>query len=138
MSVDEGMWLVSVIGLSNIFLRFSIGIMVTLLPVFHASRVTAVALILNGAATIYAAFYPKDPFLYQAIYCSFVALGNGWYFFFFIYISSLLVLTMELRFMILNLEKAHESQFITFSSFFPFHRLSDVTTCDCICRDNGH
>lgn len=99
------MWLVSIIGLANIFLRFIIGL-ISLHPAIVAAKFTALSLMFSGSSSIVTAFFPQHPFLYQAIYCACFALGNGRYFSFPLFP----VLSMRRdengkRFMTLNLPK---------------------------------
>lgn len=73
----EAFWLISVVGVGNIFLRCIIGITVTLFPNINSIKITTYSLIISGVATIVTAFYPDHPFYLQAIYCICFSVGNG-------------------------------------------------------------
>lgn len=73
----EALFLLSVIGFGNIFLRCIIGISVTFFPNIDATNATTYSLMIAGVATIITAFYPDHPFYLQAIYCIFFSVGNG-------------------------------------------------------------
>lgn len=73
----EAFWLISVVGVGNIFLRCFIGISVTLFPNINSIKITTYSLIISGVATIVTAFYPDHPFYLQAIYCICFSVGNG-------------------------------------------------------------
>ncbi|CAO1362733.1 unnamed protein product [Diamesa hyperborea] len=73
----EAFWLISVVGVGNIFLRCFIGISVTLFPNINAIKITTYSLIISGVATIVTAFHPDHPFYLQAIYCICFSVGNA-------------------------------------------------------------
>lgn len=77
MPEHEALFLLSVIGIGNIFLRCIIGISMTFFPNINAINATTYSLIIAGVSTIITAFYPDHPFYLQAIYCICFSVGNG-------------------------------------------------------------